>query len=219
MTAIEKVQEFLSQAKKLADSFKAQPANFKEVKDTSNNILSYDGETPMAGMPVSIMNEAGERLPAPTADYVLEDGSTLKVQDGVIMEVIAGTTENPEMENKAKTEQAETPATGNAPVQTPKAVVESTIKEYRFQEQIDELKTLIAEKDKTITELTEKFSKASEAQTKNEDTIKKMFELVEKIGELPASESKVENKDKFKKREKSIFTMTPEEFRKETFNQ
>ena len=218
MTAIEKVQEFLSQAKKLADSFKAQPANFKEVKDTSNNILSYDGETPMAGMPVSIMNEAGERLPAPTADYVLEDGSILKVQDGVIMEVIAGTTENPEMENQGKVEQTEATAGQVAPP-TPKAVVESTIKEYRFQEQIDELKTLIAEKDKTITELTEKFSKASEAQTKNEDTIKKMFELVEKIGELPASESKVENKDKFKKREKSIFTMTPEEFRKETFNQ
>lgn len=198
MDALEKIKTF---ARELAAKLNTE--TFKEVKTKDNKyILSYDGETPMAGMPISIMDEAGQRLPAPTADYILEDGSTLKIQDGVVMEVIAGQAEPAEQGAEAKVENAE--ANPNAPQATnpapaPKAVVESIVKEYRFQEQIEELKASLSEKDKAIADLTEKFNKATEATTKNESTIKDMFALVKQIAELPASESKVENKDKFKK--------------------
>ena len=103
-------------------------------------------------------------------------------------------------ENKGKTEQAEAPAPGaQTPAPAPKAVVESIVKEYRFQEQLDELKALVSEKDKTIAELTEKFTKASESIDKNGEIVKELFALVNKIGDLPSTESKVEKKDTFKK--------------------
>lgn len=223
---IEKIQAFVAGVKDLANKLKTpenQASKFNEVKTADNaNILSYDGETPIAGVPIYVMDEAGQRLPAPTADYVLEDGSTLKVQDGVIMEVVAGAvTEEQGAEGKVENTQATgspAPTAQTAPP-APKAVVESIVKEYRFQEQLDELKLTIEAKDKLITELTEKFTASAEAQSKSEDTIKQMFALVEKISELPASDSKVDNKDKFRKKDEGKTSLEKEiaEFHKTVF--
>lgn len=192
---------------------------FKEVKAQDGTLLSYDGEMPMAGMPVFVLDEAGQRLPAPDADYVLEDGSTLKVQGGVIKEVVAGQTAPEAQGAEGKVENAEAPATNAAPqAQTPapKAVVESIIKEYRFQEQIDELKAVIAEKDKTITELTEKFTAQSAETEKHKQAFSKLSELVGKIADEPATTSKTEKKEGFEKKAAKMGDISKEikEFRK-----
>lgn len=215
-----------SKFKKLADGLKAvfaeftgQTVKFQEVKATDGSILSYDGEMPMAGAPIFIMDEAGQRLPAPTADYILEDGSTLKIQDGVIMEVVAGA-EAPVEQNQdpAKVEQAEAPPAQNTATQAPsvpKTVVESIIKEYRFQEQLDEVRALLELKDKTIAELTEKFATSQAEVTKITEAFTKMSELVDKIADQPADESTPEKKDGFKKTKKEVSgTDEVTEFRK-----
>ena len=215
-----------SKFKKLADGLKAvfaeftgQTAKFQEVKATDGSILSYDGEAPMAGSPIFIMDEAGQRLPAPTADYILEDGSTLKIQDGVVMEVVAGA-EAPVEQNQdtAKVEQAEAPVANAQPAPTapsvPKTVVESIIKEYRFQEQLDELKASIEAKDATIAELTEKFTTSQAEVTKITEAFTKMSELVDKIADQPADESTPEKKEGFKKINKDNVSDEVANFRK-----
>lgn len=197
--------------KKIAEGFKSVLASveptteptetqtFKDVKTQDGlTILSYDGETPAPQMPVFVMDESGQRLPAPDGDYILEDGSTLKVQGGIIMEVVAGgaPAEPPAegaVENadaNAGTPQAQVP-------QVPKSVIESIVKEYHFQEQLDELKTSLEAKDATITELTEKLTKAEGETAKFSKAFKDLTDLVVKIADQPATDSKTEKKDAF----------------------
>lgn len=213
------IAEFAGETSKPSES-----QNFNEVKTQDGQlILSYDGEMPMANMPLFILDEAGQRLPAPDGDYVIEDGSTLKVSKGVITEVVAGTAEAP-AEEALPVEQAEqTPANtqAQAPVQTPKAVVESIVKEYRFQEQLDELKASLEAKDKTIAELTEKFNAQVAENEKHKQAFGKLAELVTAIADEPAKPTTVEKKDGFKKNpikeDKSDFEKKVAEFHKSVF--
>ena len=87
MDATAKILELAKGLKAWAEKFNQTPdtQKFNEAKASDGTILQYEGETPTAGLPVNVIDEAGQVLPAPTGDYTLEDGSVLKVQDVVIM--------------------------------------------------------------------------------------------------------------------------------------
>lgn len=188
---------------------------FMDVKASDGTILSYDGETPMAGMPVFILDEAGQRLPAVTADYTLEDGSVLKIQDGVIMEVVATAPAEDMNKEQEKKNEMEANSTPPAPTQIPKSVIESQVKEYRFQEQIDELKTKLEDK----TEVEAKFKSMTDKIEAQEKTIKGLIDLFEKFAALPSEPSKQEKKDGFvKKTEDENPLKKFADFHKQAFN-
>lgn len=57
--------------------------------ETSNGILEWDGEEDLeAGREVYVRDEEGNRIPAPDGEYVIEDGKTIRVEEGRVAEII-----------------------------------------------------------------------------------------------------------------------------------
>jgi flagellar basal body rod protein FlgC len=61
-----------------------------QVKSQDGTLtMEYDGDMPMAGIAINLVTPEGN-VPVPVGDYVIEDGSTIKVGElGVITEVVA----------------------------------------------------------------------------------------------------------------------------------
>lgn len=104
-------------------------------------------------MAVFIVNE-DERVPMPVGEYMLEDGTTLKVEvEGVIASIEMVEEEAPEVEvEEEATAEKEQEMTTEAA--TPKRVVESVTKEMFFSE-IEKLRAEIAELKLSKTEVAE----------------------------------------------------------------
>ena len=57
--------------------------------DTDKGGLLYEGEEDLtAGVPVFVVNEEGETVPAPDGDYTTEDGKVIRVAEGVVAEIL-----------------------------------------------------------------------------------------------------------------------------------
>ena len=57
--------------------------------DTDKGGLLYEGEEDLrAGVPVFVVNEDGETVPAPDGDYTTEDGKVIRVAEGVVAEIL-----------------------------------------------------------------------------------------------------------------------------------
>lgn len=73
------------------------------VIKTDKNVLSYDGDELIVGMPVYIEDENGERLTVEDGQYVTEDNKVITVADGKVVSIV-------EKEEEEEPEPAEEPA-------------------------------------------------------------------------------------------------------------
>lgn len=182
----------------LREAFFGTEQKFKEAKLKDGvTIIKYDGDMPAVGMPVMTITEQGE-LPLPDGEYEMEDGAMMVIVNGVVSEIKPAEAA-PADPNATPTpnEMNDKPITGTQA----KAIIESSIKETRFADQIKDL----TEKFSTLAEVKENFSKQKEASEselkelkaaveKQKETITALFALVEKISgepsEPPAGEEK-----------------------------
>lgn len=131
------------------------------------------------GSKMLIVNADGSEIPAPTGEYILDDGSAVTVTDGIIDAVMPGSQVNDSkigMEEKFATLQAS------------------------YTDLETKYKTLLESsngKFKEIEDLKNSFSKMQEVQ-------KATYEVIEAIAGLPATEPVIESKPKlnFSKLEK-----------------
>lgn len=88
------------------------------VKTKDDQILSFENEL-VVGTPVFIINEDATQIPAPDADYILEDDTKVIVKDGVIAEIIKNESveESPVEDPEAPTEEVK--AVEDVPVEAP----------------------------------------------------------------------------------------------------
>ena len=130
---------------------------------------TLEAESFEAGQPVMIV-DGDQRVPLPVGEYPLDNGMTLiVVEEGIIDSMVEATPEG-EVEEEAPVAQAE------APNATPpaKSIIESIVKETKFQAQekeITELKAQIAELTKVeeVVELKDesiKFNPENKAEFK-----------------------------------------------------
>lgn len=173
--------------------------NFKDMKLEDGTIIRYEGDMPEKGMPIFVLNEAGEQLPLPDGEYLNpEDGSVIIVMGGIISDVKAK-----EAEVEAPAEEAvmsEAKPMGEADV---KRIVESIVKETIFSKEEIESFT------NTLKAENESLKKDLEIQ---KELLKETFAIVEKIASSPSEPSKHEKKDGFKKVES--YEINIDEFRK-----
>ena len=132
---------------------------------TDKGILSIDGELEEleVGMGVMLVNEEGEEVAAPDADYVMEDGRILRVEDGRIVEIIVPAEDVPAEEpEEAPAEEepvAEEAAEEEEPeVENPTNEGEETETEavVKLREEVNELYNLIDALTKRVEELEKK---------------------------------------------------------------
>jgi HD superfamily phosphodiesterase len=64
-------------------------------------VIQYDGEQLVAGIPVFVLDEAGEKVPIPDGEIELEGGLILVVADGIAMEIKEAVVEE-ELNEEAK---------------------------------------------------------------------------------------------------------------------
>lgn len=164
---------------------------FVEAKLKDGSIIRYDGETPMPGMPVMVISEQGE-MPLADGEYEMEDGTKIKVADGMIAEIIpveAAPAETPQEMGEPETAMTESAV---------KRIVESIVKETVFsKEEIDV--RIEAETKKIVDACIEENKSLKVELEKQKELLKGMFVLVEKIAEQPVEETKHNKKDGFKK--------------------
>lgn len=141
---------------------------FSEVK-TDKALLLSDMQITL-NSEVFITDEAGETIPAPTGDYIAEDGTIYVVTTGIVTEV-----KEPEEETK------EDPIVEEKPIEEPEVIVEEpTTKELNIDEIIAVIAPMIEEailkaKEDILSELETRmskftFSKAADIEIKDIET-------------------------------------------------
>lgn len=159
----EKVKAALPEIKKILFG-EDKPRVFKDAKLKDGTIVRYDGETPVQGAPVFVITAEGE-LPAPTGEHVLEDGTTLVVQDGVIMEVKPAVAEAPEVAEDMAQESEEDRI---------KKIIETKVKESYFS---------LEEKFNTLQT---KYDALEAAANKSKEVAEKTYSLLEEFTAEPS---------------------------------
>lgn len=150
MKKISKIKEAL--AKLISENF--------ERVTTDKGILALDGalEDLEVGMAVSYVNEEGEEVGVEDGDYTLEDGRILRVEGGVIVEIIEPAEEVVE-ETPAEEEVVEVEAEEEEPeVENPTNEGEETETEavVKLREEVNELYNLVDALTKRVEELEKK---------------------------------------------------------------
>ena len=119
--------DFKELVKKHFSTEKEQKFATAKLKD--GTMIYYDGETPMEGMPIFVLDE--NQNPVPAADGVLdlEDGSQIEVKGGVIAAIKPAETPTPEATQTVAPQMDDAaPITGGQA----KTIIESIVKESRF---------------------------------------------------------------------------------------
>lgn len=216
-------------AAKVLSKFDKVESKFKDAKLTDGTIVSYDGDL-VVGNILYVIDESGQKLPAPAGKHQLEDGTIIDVVDdmGTIGEVSMPEGEQaPPAAPVAPTEQEQAQAP-NAPAQTPKSIVESVVKETRFQSQeeaeleleiagnkLKEKEQMEAEFKSKIEEMETKFVSQEKENAETKDLLKQMYAMIEKLGEEPSVAPTEPTKNVFKS--KADAKQLREEFRKQLY--
>ena len=66
--------------------------------------IDFEGDTLAVGLPLTIQNENGDVMPLPDGEYILENGMTLTVADGLVSELSEGEAEAAEAETELPAE-------------------------------------------------------------------------------------------------------------------
>ena len=176
--AIEKLSGLVSKFN--ADTTTGQ--TFVDAKLIDGTIIRY--ESLEVGMPLMVIDEAGNELPAPDGEHELEDGTMVTVEAGIITEVASKEEEMPEAEMPEE-----------APIEQPMAAAETVSKEdfETLKSEVADLKTKF-----------EEFTKTNEALASENVTMKKIvketFSIVEKLANVPSENPvSVRSNNPFKK--------------------
>lgn len=208
----------------LKEKFSATSQKFADITLEDGTILRYDGDTPVVGGKVQIVNPDQSLTDVPDGTYTLPDGTILETESSLITAVTPGSAAGIDPEQNAKENKG---SQNNPPDKTmtaaqAKQIIESVIKESNF---VNETK-LTAELKKTSDALTVKFkviedeNKALKESLKKEQEFKvEVFALLEKLGdEASVSKARIKKTDFKKKEGKSTAAESLAEFRKNAFN-
>lgn len=174
--AIEKLSGLISKFN--ATETETTNETFVDAKLIDGTIVRY--EKLEVGMPLMVIDEAGNELKAPKGKHQLEDGTMVTVEDGIIVEIETKEEEMPEEE---------------MPLEQPMAAVETITKE--------EFETLKAEVESLKTKF-EEFTKTNDTITAENTAmraiVKETFSIVEALAKVPSTNPvEVKNNNPFKK--------------------
>lgn len=174
--AIEKLSGLVSKFN--ADTTTETKETFVDAKLMDGTIVRY--ESLEVGMPLMVIDEAGNELPAPDGEHELEDGTKVKVEGGIITEIASKQEEMPEEE---------------MPIEQPMAAVETVSKE-----DFETLKNEVAD----LKSKFEEFSKTNETLASEnvaiKEIVKETFSIVEKLAAIPTENPvSVRSNNPFKK--------------------
>lgn len=158
------------------------------LEDGTTNIASPSDEW-AAGVEVYIIAD-GEQMPLPTGEYVLADGSLLTVEnDGIVANYTPAQAE----EESANVEQ-DANAVAEAPAPTPqaKSVIESVVKETKFdaEKELEILKAELAEYKNLINE---KFSAVAGSVDVITNELVELSKPMDKVKHSPEKNTKTES--------------------------
>jgi len=175
------LNEAIEKLSGLVSKFNAEPTTeqtFIDAKLVDGTIVRY--ESLEVGLPLMVIDEAGNELPAPDGEHELEDGTMITVESGIITEVATKSEEAPEEE---------------MPIEQPMAAVESVTKEdfEALKTEVDSLKTKFEEFTKTNETL-------SADNVALKEIVKETFSIVEKLAKVPSDNPvSVRSNNPFKK--------------------
>ena len=178
------LNEAIEKLSGLVSKFNAEPTT--ETKETFVDAKLMDGtiiryESLEVGMPLLVIDEAGNELPAPDGEHELEDGTKVTVEAGIITEVASKEEEAPEEEE--------------APIEQPMAAVETVSKEdfETLKNEVADLKTKFEE----FSTINETLSADNIAM---KEIVKETFSIVEKLANVPTENPvSVRSNNPFKK--------------------
>jgi len=154
---------------------------FTDAKLQDGTIVRY--EKLEVGMPLMVIDEAGKEIPAPDGEHMLEDGTQVTVEAGIITEIASPQEEAPEEE---------------MPLEQPMAAVETVTKaEFEaLKAEIDALKTKFEEFTTTV----ETNNKVTAENTELKAIVKETFSIVEALAKVPNTNPiEIKNNNPFKK--------------------
>lgn len=171
-----------------------KPQKFTDEKlNDGVTIISYEADKLDVGVAVMAVTDSG-KVPLPDGDYTTADGDTFSIAGGIV-------TQAKEVDGAEDTAGAgagtEKPATTAGMTESQaKTIVESVIRESRFQEQIEELKTELAgykeAKETFSTQKTEVENEVKKLQTEIE-ALKTSFtnavSLIEKMVDVSTDDA------------------------------
>jgi hypothetical protein len=175
------LNEAIEKLSGLVSKFNAESTTeqtFIDAKLMDGTIIRY--ESLEVGMPLLVIDEAGNELPAPDGEHELEDGTKVTVESGIITEVASKEEEAPEAE---------------MPIEQPMAAVETVSKEdfEALKNEVDNLKTRFEEFTKTNETL-------SADNIAMKEIVKETFSIVEKLAKVPSDNPvSVRSNNPFKK--------------------
>lgn len=219
----------MSDKKNIADKFKELAsaifgddkaekveAKFMDAKLDDGSIIRYDADEIVVGVQVFIVGEDGSVLPLPAGSYTLEDGSTFDVidengtADNVIMAVVDDNTNETESEMEGKT-----PVTEKAKEAKSITETQTVTKQTEFKEEVKEEVKKPVMVDESFASVKLEFAKdVADLKAKleaQEDTIKKMFSLIEELGNQEEVKTPETKTNVFKKEKR--MTITKEQVR------
>jgi hypothetical protein len=221
--------DLMELAAKVLSKFEKTEVSFNDAKLVDGTIVTYDGDL-VVGNILYVVDEAGQKLPAPMGEHVLEDGTKIEIVDnmGTIGEVTMPEDKpTEEVEPVAPTEQAQAQSP-SAPSQTPKSIVESVVKETRFKSQeeaeleLEIIENKLKEKEQMESEYKSKFeemeTKFASQEKENAETkgmLKQMYAMIEKLGDEPSVVPAEPSKNVFKS--KADAKQLREEFRNQLY--
>jgi hypothetical protein len=159
------------------------------LEDGTTNIASPSDEW-VAGVEVYIIAD-GEQMPLPTGEYVLADGSLLTVEnDGIVANYTPAQAEEEEGENIEQ----DANAVAEAPAPTPqaKSVIESVVKETKFDAE-KELEILRAELATYKNLINEKFSAVAGSVDVITNELVELSKPMDKVKHSPEKNTKTES--------------------------
>ena len=174
--AIEKLSGLISKFN--ATETETTNETFIDAKLIDGTIVRY--EKLEVGMPLMVIDEAGNELPAPNGEHELEGGIMVKVEDGIIIEVATKEEEMPEEE---------------MPLEQPMAAVETITKE-----EFETLKAEVADLKTKFEEFTKTNDTITAENTAMRAIFKETFSIVEALAKVPSTNPvEVKNNNPFKK--------------------
>ena len=162
------LNEAIEKLSGLVSKFNAEPTTeqtFIDAKLMDGTIVRY--ESLEVGMPLLVIDEAGNELPAPDGEHELEDGTKITVEAGIITEVASKEEEAPEVEE--------------APIEQPMAAVESVSKE-----DFETLKSEVADLKSKFEEFSTTNETLSADNIAMKEIVKETFAIVEKLANVPS---------------------------------
>ena len=176
------LNEAIEKLSGLVSKFNAEPTTeqtFIDAKLMDGTIIRY--ESLEVGMPLLVIDEAGNELPAPDGEHELEDGTKVTVETGIITEIASKAEEAPEAEEM--------------PIEQPMAAVESVSKKdfETLKNEVADLKTKFEE----FSTINENLSADNIAM---KEIVKETFSIVEKLANVPTENPiSVRSNNPFKK--------------------